>query len=189
MNYCSKCKTYTNHEECTYMHHFKCSVCGHCEGCSVYQQEVKAYNEMVNNPDYYFEPVDFSDTPESRIPKQPLERYTSFPSGDVRILFISDVQKVADSEYFEIVVTFSVPSFTRIAAYAGLASCKTIVDNVYFKQGDERAKYLGTSNSIWGYFENTFTKNSLDDWLDNITLRFKKKIELANAATERRCND
>ncbi|WP_313563730.1 hypothetical protein [Ruminiclostridium cellobioparum] len=180
LKYCKECKEYTKHEQCQFIGHIKCSVCGFCNGCSEHDQEVKKYNRTINDPEYYFEPWDWSDTPENRVPKSPKKRLKVFPSGEIEIVDISPVIVIEGekSNFYKFNIKFNYPTHQKVAAYAGFAGTETKIESIYYKPGiTEKANYLGAGNSLWESFENIFTKDAMEKWLDSMTERFKAEIK------------
>ena len=180
IKYCKECKEYTKHEQCQYIGHIKCSVCGFCNGCSEHELEVKKYKYMINDPEYYFEPWDWSDTPESRVPKAPKERLKIFPSGQIEIIDISPLIVIEgeNSTFYKFNIKFNYPTYQKVAAYEGLVGTETKTESIYYKPGKTvKAEYLGVGNSLFEFFESIFTKDSMEKWLDSMTERFKNEIK------------
>lgn len=170
---CPKCGTWTLDEECKHISHIhKCAVCGTCPDCLKYEKDLQRYEDMIHDPDYFFEPWDWSDYPESDRPKKPIERLTTFP--DIRYHRIKSVS-VNKSEtakkvtLFFVHVTFDVLAHNQVASHAYISGNADV--EVTFDVVLDQPQFINSFSEPWNkFFRDRYTKKSLE--------RFEKKIIL-----------
>ncbi|MFB5678771.1 hypothetical protein [Paenibacillus terreus] len=157
-----------------------CLNCGFCKDCEKYRNEVNGYEAMIRDPDYFFEPWDGWDTPESHVPRRPVERYKVFPSGSHKIVRISEpeietLHNDKNGKYNVINIKIVIRSDVRTPigvehSLVGTDSFEVPFSWVYLPEEKRiRPGWLDPYfNEFWKHLEKCYTKKALDELLEDL---------------------